>query len=540
MLLLLDNYDSFTYNLYHYLGELGADVVVRRNDAMSAAEALALRPRAIVISPGPCDPDRAGISLDLVRAAADFCPILGVCLGHQAIAQAFGGRIVRAPQVMHGKLSAIEHDGSGLFRGLPAPFMATRYHSLVADPAQPAGLPRGHRPHRRRRDHGARPPRAADLRRPVPSGEHRDRARPSPARQFPLRDSGRGGGMSAGPDRMKALLALVAGGERLSLDQARSAFEIMMSGDATPAQVGAFLMGLRVRGETVDELTGGAEALRERMVKVEAPADAIDTCGTGGDSSGTFNVSTAAALVVAACGVPVAKHGNRALSSKAGSADILAALGVNLDVEPARVERAIREAGIGFMMAPRHHGAMRHVAGARVELGTRTIFNLLGPLANPAGARRQLLGVFAHAWIEPLARVLGQLGSERAWVVHGSDGLDELTTTGPSHVAELRKGTVATFEVTPEQAGLPRARSEDLRGADAATNADALRALLDGVRGPYRDIVLLNSAAALVIADRARDLAAGVGRAVEAIDSGAAKAALARLVAISSEAPPGD
>jgi anthranilate phosphoribosyltransferase len=314
----------------------------------------------------------------------------------------------------------------------------------------------------------------------------------------------------------------------------------MMSGDATPAQVGGFLMGLRVRGETVDELTGGAEALRERMVEVQAPADAIDTCGTGGDASGTFNVSTAAALVVAACGVPVAKHGNRALSSRAGSADILAALGVNIDVEPSRVERAIREAGIGFMMAPRHHGAMRHVAGARVELGTRTIFNLLGPLANPAGAKRQLLGVFAHDWIEPLAQVLGQLGSERAWVVHGSDGLDELTTTGPSHVAELRAGRVTTFEVTPEEAGLPRARLEDLRGADATTNADALRALLDGVRGPYRDIVLLNSAAALVIADRASDLAAGVARAVEAIDGGAAKAALARLVAISSEGPPGE
>jgi anthranilate phosphoribosyltransferase len=299
-------------------------------------------------------------------------------------------------------------------------------------------------------------------------------------------------------------------------------------------------MGLRVRGETVDELTGGAEALRERMVEVQAPTNAIDTCGTGGDASGTFNVSTAAALVVAACGVPVAKHGNRALSSKAGSADILAALGVNIDAEPARVERAIREAGIGFMMAPRHHGAMRHVAGARVELGTRTIFNLLGPLANPAGARRQLLGVFAHDWIEPLAHVLGQLGSERAWVVHGSDGLDELTTTGPSHVAELRAGRVTTFEVTPEQAGLPRARLEDLRGADATTNADALRALLDGVRGPYRDIVLLNSAAALVIADRAGDLAAGVARARDAIDSGAAKAALARLVAVSNEALPGE
>jgi anthranilate phosphoribosyltransferase len=345
--------------------------------------------------------------------------------------------------------------------------------------------------------------------------------------------------MSTAPDRMKSLIALVAGGQVLTQDQARHAFEIMMSGDATPAQVGGFLMGLRVRGETVDELTGGAQALRQRMVKVAAPADAIDTCGTGGDASGTFNVSTAAALVVAACGVPVAKHGNRALSSKAGSADILAALGVNIDAEPPRVERAIREAGIGFMMAPRHHGAMRHVAGARVELGTRTIFNLLGPLANPAGARRQLLGVFARDWIEPLARVLGQLGAERAWVVHGADGLDELTTTGPSHVAELRDGRVTTFEVTPEGAGLPPAKLEDLRGADAEANADALRALLDGMRGPYRDIVLLNSAAALVIAGRAPDLRAGVARAVDAIDSGAAKAVLARLVAISREEPQG-
>jgi anthranilate phosphoribosyltransferase len=346
--------------------------------------------------------------------------------------------------------------------------------------------------------------------------------------------------VSGTPNRMKALLARVASGAPLNLAEARDAFEIMMSGDATPAQVGGFLMGLRVRGETVDELTGGAQALRERMLKVRAPDNAIDTCGTGGDASGTFNVSTAAALVVAACGVPVAKHGNRALSSRAGSADILTALGVNIDADLALVERAIRGAGIGFMMAPRHHGAMRHVAGARVELGTRTIFNLLGPLANPAGARRQLIGVFAREWVEPIAQVLGQLGAERAWVVHGADGLDELSTTGPSHVAELRDGTVSTFEVTPEQAGLPRARGDDLRGGDATTNADALRALLDGVRGPYRDIVVLNSAAALIVAGQAEDLAAGAARAVDAIDSGAARDALRALVAITNEAAAGE
>jgi len=338
--------------------------------------------------------------------------------------------------------------------------------------------------------------------------------------------------MTAELNRMKELIGRVAAGRTLSLDEARAAFDIMMSGDATPAQVGGFLMALRVRGETVDELTGGALAMRERMVKVKAPADAIDTCGTGGDASGTYNVSTAAALVVAACGVPVAKHGNRALSSRAGSADVLAALGVDTDAEVGHVEQAIREAGIGFMMAPRHHGAMRHVAGARVELGTRTIFNLLGPLANPASAKRQLMGVFARDWVEPLAHVLGQLGSERAWVVHGSDGLDEITTTGPSQVAELRDGKISCFEVTPEQAGLPRARPEDLRGADAETNAQAIRALLTGAPGPFRDIVLLNAGATLVVAGRADNLREGVAQAAQAIDSGAADAVLGRLVAI--------
>ncbi len=344
--------------------------------------------------------------------------------------------------------------------------------------------------------------------------------------------------MSDGPDRMKAVIAQVASGRALTRAEARAAFDVMMAGDATPAQVGGFLIGLRVRGETVDELTGGAEALRERMVRVRAPSDAIDTCGTGGDASGTFNISTAAALVVAACGVPVAKHGNRALSSRAGSADVLAALGVNIDAAPEVVERALRVAGIGFMMAPRHHGAMRHVAGPRVELGTRTIFNLLGPLANPAGARRQLLGVFAREWLEPLARVLGHLGSERAWVVHGADGLDELSTTGTSYVTELRDGAVESFEITPQDTGLPPARLDDLRGGDAQTNAEALRALLDGVRGPYRDIVLLNSAAALIVAGRVDDLRSGITRAAEAIDSGAAKAVLNDLIAITNEVSP--
>jgi anthranilate phosphoribosyltransferase len=340
---------------------------------------------------------------------------------------------------------------------------------------------------------------------------------------------------SSTPD-IKTMIAHVASGQAMSLDQAKAAFDIMMSGDATPSQMGGLLMALRVRGETVDEITGGAMAMRSKMVRIKAPDHAIDTCGTGGDASGTYNVSTAAGLVVAACGVTVAKHGNRALSSKAGSADVLTALGVNIETPTETVERAIEEVGIGFMMAPRHHGAMRHVGGTRVELGTRTIFNLLGPLSNPAGTRRQLIGVFAKEWIRPLAEVLGRLGSTRAWVVHGADGLDEITTTTTTFVAELKDGEVETFEISPEVAGLPFAKPEDLKGGDADHNAAALKAVLNGEPSAFRDIVLLNAAAALVVAERADDLRSGVTMAAEAIDSGKATSTLDRLIAASNRA----
>src|SRR5215471_2390476 len=271
--------------------------------------------------------------------------------------------------------------------------------------------------------------------------------------------------MTGATDDLKALLAHVAQGRSLSESEAEAAFDVIMSGNATPSQIGAFLMALRLRGETVEEITGAARIMRAKAVGVDAPAGTIDTCGTGGDSSGSFNISTASALVVAACGVSVAKHGNRALSSKSGSADVLTALGVNIDADLAIVRECLWEIGIGFLMAPRHHSATRHVAPTRVELGTRTIFNLLGPLSNPAGARRQLVGVFAPAWVRPLAEVLHRLGAESAWVVHG-DGLDELTTAGVSRVAALADGAIETFDLAAEDVGLPRARLEDLKGGD--------------------------------------------------------------------------
>ncbi|PCJ71239.1 MAG: anthranilate phosphoribosyltransferase [Rhodobiaceae bacterium] len=333
----------------------------------------------------------------------------------------------------------------------------------------------------------------------------------------------------------KSLIAKVAEGEELSQTDAEAAFDAMMSGDVTSGQIGAFLMALRMRGETVDEITAGARVMRAKATQVQAPEGAIDTCGTGGDASGTYNISTAAAFVVAACGVPVAKHGNKALSSKSGSAEVLEKLGVKLDIPPALIRRCIDEAGIGFMFAPAHHSAMKHVGPTRAEMGTRTIFNLLGPLSNPAGTKFQIVGVFADKWVEPLAHVLKNLGSERVWVVHGSDGLDELTTTGVSHVAELKNGEITSFEITPEEVGLARANPADLKGGDPEENKVALRRLLDGEENAYRDIVVLNAGAALLVAGKVTTLKEGVQMAGEAIASGGAKRALEALVTVSNE-----
>ena len=343
--------------------------------------------------------------------------------------------------------------------------------------------------------------------------------------------------MSRNQPGFLALIAHAATGQTLSTKQAERAFDIMMAGEATPAQMGGLLMALRVRGETVDEITGGARAMRARALEIDAPNGAIDTCGTGGDAKGTFNVSTGAAIVSAACGIPVAKHGNRALSSRSGSADVLTGLGVNIEADMELVREALWQANIGFLMAPRHHSAMRHVSPTRIELGTRTIFNLLGPLSNPAGAKRQLIGVFDAMWAEPMAQVLRNLGSERVWIVHGSDGTDELTTTGSSQVVELLHGNLRKFEVTPEEAGLARVSLEDIKGGNPDQNARTMAAMIDGTPGPIRDIVLLNTAAALIVAGRADNLSNGVTIAADAIDSGSARATLDKLVAITNGTP---
>ncbi len=333
----------------------------------------------------------------------------------------------------------------------------------------------------------------------------------------------------------KSLIGHVATGEPLTREQAAQAFDIMMSGDATPSQIAGFLMALRVRGETVPEIAGAVSVMRQKMTPVKAPDHAIDIVGTGGDQSGSYNVSTCAALVAAAAGATVAKHGNRALSSKSGAADTLEALGVNLATEPEGIARCIAEVGVGFMFAPNHHAAMRHVGPSRVELGTRTVFNLLGPLSNPASVKRQLIGVYSPEWVEPLAHVLKELGSTDVWVVHG-DGMDEITVTAPTMVAALKNGSISTFEVSAANAGVAEHPLEAIKGGDTVHNAKALESVLDGEKNAYRDIVLMNAGAGLIVAGMADDLREGAAKAASAIDDGTAKQVLSRLVAVSNEA----
>jgi anthranilate synthase/phosphoribosyltransferase len=560
MILIIDNYDSFTYNLAQYLGELGVEVEVVRNDAIDLDGIASLEPTHIVISPGPGTPDDAGISLDVVRQFAPTIPILGVCLGHQAIGQAFGGQVVRAGRLMHGKVSAVYHNGQGLFNGVPAPFTATRYHSLIVAEPLPecleecAQTPEGEMMALRHRryptfgvqfhpesiltEHGHQllrnfleagyahsPALRAGLAGPAVVSDLADSAHIASS-NFQLTSGGKV--MS-----IQEAIAKLMQRQDLTAVEAEAAMTQIMHGEATPAQIGAFLTALRMKGESVSEITGCAAAMRRSAVAVRPQRREmlVDTCGTGGDGAGTFNVSTTAAFVVAGAGQPVAKHGNRSISSKCGSADVLEALGVNLDLNPEQVANCVDEVGIGFLFAPKLHPAMKHAIGPRRELGVRTIFNLLGPLTNPAGAAAQVLGVYDPTLTEPLARVLGELGSRAAFVVHGADGLDELTTTGPNRISALRSGRVETHTFDPSDLGFRRAHLSDLRGGDAQENAGITRSILAGtLNGARRDVVLLNAAAALVAAGRARSLPEGIRAAEHSLDSGAAQRVLDHLV----------
>ena len=523
MIIVIDNYDSFTYNLVQYLGDLGQELLVYRNDRISIAEIEKINPKHIVISPGPGIPQKAGISIDLIKHFAGKIPILGVCLGHQAIGAAFGANIIGAPRIMHGKSSRIFHKGHELFSDIPSPFRAIRYHSLVIDPKSL--------------------PESLDVTAETSIGEImgvRHKEHQIFGIQFHpesiMTENGKvliSNFLKMGKRPMiKNMLNKVVDGQDLSHEEMMDAMDIIMSGGATSAQISGFITALRMKGETVDEISGAASVMREKATKISPKLPnggiLIDTCGTGGDGSQTFNISTAAALVAAGCGAYIAKHGNRAVSSKCGSADVLEALGINISIPPSRVESCIEEIGIGFLFAPLLHGAMKNAIGPRKELGIRTIFNILGPLTNPATATGQLLGVYDPNLCEVMARVLAVLGSKEAMIVHG-DGHDEITTTGKTNVSHLKDGKISNYTIEPEQFGMQRASREELSGGDPKYNAEIIEKILDGELGPRTDVVILNAAAGLMVSGIAPDFGSAIELATESVKSGRAKRKLADL-----------
>jgi anthranilate synthase/phosphoribosyltransferase len=532
MLVLIDNYDSFTYNLVQYFGELGADIRVFRNDQVTMNQLMALNPSHLVISPGPGEPIKDdGISADAIKHFTGKIPVLGVCLGHQCLGAVFGGKVDRAQRLMHGKTSKVTHNGQGIFKGIPSPFEAMRYHSLVVYDPIPAELEvtavtpeeeiMGLK-HREHHTYGVQFHPESIL------TEHGKQIlknfldlNPAPA-------------AVGEPAMLKPFIAKTINRTDLSSDEAEQAMNIIMTGQATPAQIGAYLVALRMKGETIAEITGSVRAMRTNAVKVKliTTEPVYDIVGTGGDGAHTFNISTAAAFVLAGTGRKVAKHGNRAASSQCGSADVLSALGVNLELTAEQVAQAIEQVGIGFMFAPKFHPAMKHAIGPRKEIGQRTIFNILGPLTNPAGAHIQLTGVFSPHLTEPLAHVLNELGSRAALVIHGANGLDELNTTGANRISHLKNGAVETYDLNPADLGLASSTVQDLRGGTPDESAAMMRDLLSNkLNGARRDAVLLNAAAAL--AAETSNFKSALEEAQASLDSGNALAKMNALVEFS-------
>jgi anthranilate phosphoribosyltransferase len=539
MLALIDNYDSFTYNLVQYFGELGAEVRVFRNDQIALDELIALKPDGLVISPGPGAPIKDdGISSGAVKYFTGKIPVLGVCLGHQCLGAVYGGRVDRAPRLMHGKTSQVTHNGKDIFKNVPSPFEAMRYHSLIVYEPVPSELEviattaEGEIMALRHRQH---PTFGVQFHPESILTEHGKTILKNFLEIQPIPS------LKKGDDSMlKPFIAKVINRVDLTSVEAEDAMNIIMTGQATAAQIGAYLVALRMKGEAIAEITGSVRAMRTNALKVELSNSServYDIVGTGGDGAQTFNISTAAAFVLAGAGRKVAKHGNRAASSQCGSADVLAALGLNLDLTPEQVGKAIDEIGIGFMFAPKFHPAMKYVGAARKEIGQRTIFNILGPLTNPAGADVQLTGVFAPDLTEPLANVLNELGSTAALVIHGAGGMDELNTCGVNRISHLKDGAVRTYELDPTEFGLARAAVQDLRGGTPEESAAMMRGLFTGrLNGARRDAVLLNAAAAL--AAETGDFKPALEDARASLDSGKALAKLNALVEFSQSFTP--
>ncbi len=551
MTLVIDNYDSFTWNLAQAFMMLGEEVRVVRNDEIDVEQAEAMDFDRLVVSPGPGAPAGAGRSVELVRHFAGRKPVLGVCLGHQAIGYAFGAPIVRAARIMHGKTDLVSHDGRGLFADLPNPLRVVRYHSLCIDRN---GVPEGFEVTARSQDGEIMgiANRALGL---CGVQFHPESA----ASEEGLRLLGNFLSGAGERPSVRSMLRRLSSRESLTGEEAESFMDRMAEGLVSPAQAGAFLSALTVKGPTIEEISGFATALRRRAVPVPLPPgmEVTDTCGTGGDASNTFNISTAAAIVACGAGVRIAKHGNRSVTSRSGSADLLEALGVRIDLAPEEAARAIVEQGMAFLFAPAYHPAFGKIAGARREVGFRTVFNMIGPLINPARVGSQVLGVYDPSLTRTAAAVLVALGVRRALVVHGMDGVDEISLAARTSITEVRDGWIRDWVLDPAEYGFSPCEAADLKGGDAAENAQIVERVLAGEAGPKRDIVVLNAAAAIYVsaadpgtgpvpagaAMPAADapgirgpgpgLRADFTRAVEAakasIDSGRAAAALERL-----------
>ncbi len=538
MLLMIDNYDSFTYNLVQYFRELGEDVVVYRNNEVTLEEIEELLPERIVISPGPCTPREAGVSVDVIKRFAGRIPILGVCLGHQAICYAFGGEIVQAKELMHGKTSQIFHDGKTIMHDINNPFEATRYHSLAVEMK---GLED-----------------AFEVSAWTKDGEVmgiRHKTHMLEGVQFHPESILTKEGMKilenfvsiskrkAGSEIMiKQAIDKAVNMVHLKEHEMAQVMEDIMEGKTTPAQIASLITALRIKGETVDEVVGAVKVMRSKAAKMAIDGESINDCinrrnsviidivGTGGDGTMTFNISTAAAFVAAAGGATVAKHGNRSVSSRCGSADVLEKLGVDIEASPDAVAKHISEIGIAFMFAPVFHGSTRHALGPRKEIGIRTIFNMLGPLTNPASARHLLLGVYNERLCGMFADVLLKLGAERAMIVYGHDGMDEISVTTDTKVAEIKDGEICHYLINPKDFGLKEYDIEDLRGGDAHENAQILKGIFSGKEnGAKRAAVLINAGAAFYVAGIRRDIKEGIAYAEEVIDSGKALSKLEEL-----------
>ena len=539
MILIIDNYDSFTYNLYQYLGELYSDIKVARNDEITIAEIEALSPEAMIISPGPCYPKDAGISIDAIKHFSGKLPILGVCLGHQSIAEAFGGKVVIAKEQLHGKATDITIKMTNpLFLGLPKKIKVARYHSLIVDADS---LPE------------CIEVTAYDDKNQVMALRHKEY--PTFGVQFHpesvMTEAGRkiienflnniAGIKTKVSDNivvpendrteLKKYISKVVSGENLTEEEAYSAMDIITCDRATLAQTSSLLTAMSMKGETIDEITGFAKVMREKASRLKNHSNSVDIVGTGGDMSNSFNISTTSSFVIAGAGVKVAKHGNRSASSKSGAADCLEALGVKITTLPEQAEKCIDEIGISFLFAQSYHPAMRFVGPVRKQIGTKTVFNIMGPLLNPAFAEYMVLGVYSPDIMENMAEVLIKLGIKRAMLVYGNDKLDEISISDSTTVCEIKDEKINKYEMCPEDFGLKRVSKDEIKGGTPEENAQITRDILSGKeQGAKRDIVVFNAGCALYVTGNAETIADGIKLAGESIDSGAALKKLEELI----------